>query len=131
MVEEPGRGWRKVVASPKPTRILNSRLLKRMIEDGAVIIAGGGGGIPVYEDVGGYFRGVEAVDQVYEDYYKKANKSFTKVPDVRNMPGMDAISLLENMGFKVNFNGIGKVITQSIKAGSELKKGEIIKLDLS
>ncbi len=85
---------------------------------------------PVVEEVD-YAARVEAVDQVYEDYYKKANKSFTKVPDVRNMPGMDAISLLENMGFKVNFNGIGKVITQSIKAGSELKKGEIIKLDLS
>jgi len=66
MVEEPGRGWRKVVASPKPTRILNSRLLKRLVEDGAIIIAGGGGGIPVYEDVGGYYRGVEAV--IDKDY---------------------------------------------------------------
>jgi len=85
---------------------------------------------PVVEEVD-YAARVEGVDQVYEDYYKKANKSFTKVPDVKNMPGMDAISLLENMGFKVNFNGIGKVISQSIKAGSELKKGEIINLDLS
>jgi len=66
MVEEPGRGWRKVVASPRPTRILGSRLLKRLIDDSAVIIAGGGGGIPVYEDVGGYFRGVEAV--IDKDY---------------------------------------------------------------
>ena len=47
------------------------------------------------------------------------------------MPGMDAISLLENMGFIVNFKGIGKVKTQSIKAGSTLKKGDLIKLDLS
>jgi len=66
MVEEPGRGWRKVVASPKPTSILNSRLLKRLIDSGAIIIAGGGGGIPVYQDVGGYFRGVEAV--IDKDY---------------------------------------------------------------
>ncbi len=66
MVEEPGRGWRKVVASPRPILILNSRLLKRLVDDSAVIIAGGGGGIPVYEDVGGYFRGVEAV--IDKDY---------------------------------------------------------------
>jgi carbamate kinase len=66
MVEEHDRGWRKVVASPKPTQILNSRLLKRLIEDRAIVIAGGGGGIPVYEDVGGYFRGVEAV--IDKDY---------------------------------------------------------------
>ena len=66
VVEEPGRGWRKEVASPKPTRIVGSRLLKRLIEDGAVVVAGGGGGIPVYEDVGGYYRGVEAV--IDKDY---------------------------------------------------------------
>ncbi len=66
MVEEQGRGWRKVVPSPRPTRILGSRMLHRMIRDGSVVIAGGGGGIPVYQDVGGYFRGVEAV--IDKDY---------------------------------------------------------------
>ena len=85
---------------------------------------------PVEEEVD-YAGNIKGVDENYEAYYKKANESFTKVPDVRNMPGMDAISLLENMGFKVNFNGIGKVKSQSIKAGSELKKGDIIKLELS
>ncbi len=66
MVEEAGRGWRKVVPSPMPTRILGARMLRGMIRDGAVVIAGGGGGIPVYQDVGGYFRGVEAV--IDKDY---------------------------------------------------------------
>ena len=66
MVEDAGRGWRKVVASPRPIGILGSRMLKRLIDDGAVIIAGGGGGIPVYRDVGGYYRGVEAV--IDKDY---------------------------------------------------------------
>jgi len=66
MVEEPGRGWRKVVPSPKPLRILGSRLLKRLVEDRAIVVAGGGGGIPVYEDVGGYYCGVEAV--IDKDY---------------------------------------------------------------
>ncbi len=66
MVEEIGRGWRKVVASPMPRRILGSHLLRHLITGGAVLIAGGGGGIPVYKDVGGYFRGVEAV--IDKDY---------------------------------------------------------------
>ncbi len=66
MVEDAGRGWRKVVASPRPTRILGSRLLRRLVDEGAVVIAGGGGGIPVYRDVGGYYRGVEAV--IDKDY---------------------------------------------------------------
>ena len=71
------------------------------------------------------------VEKEYRGYYTMANEEYSKVPDVRNMPGMDAISLLENMGFKVNSKGIGKVKKQSIKAGSDLKKGELIKLDLS
>ncbi len=66
MVEDAGRGWRKVVPSPKPKRILGSALLRRLVERGAVLIAGGGGGIPVYQDVGGYYRGVEAV--IDKDY---------------------------------------------------------------
>jgi carbamate kinase len=66
MVEDAGRGWRKVVASPRPKRILGSRMVRRMVEDGVVVVAGGGGGIPVYQDVGGYYRGVEAV--IDKDY---------------------------------------------------------------
>ncbi len=66
MVEDSGRGWRKVVPSPKPKRILGSRVLRHLIEAGAVLIAGGGGGVPVYQDVGGYYRGVEAV--IDKDY---------------------------------------------------------------
>jgi carbamate kinase len=66
MVEDAGRGWRKVVASPVPRRVLGSRMVRRLVEGSAVVIAGGGGGIPVYQDVGGYYRGVEAV--IDKDY---------------------------------------------------------------
>jgi len=66
MVEDAGRGWRKVVASPMPQTILGCQLLKRLVGNGVVLVAGGGGGIPVYRDVGGYYRGVEAV--IDKDY---------------------------------------------------------------
>jgi cell division protein FtsI (penicillin-binding protein 3) len=72
-----------------------------------------------------------SIESNYSSFYKKANTIYKTVPNVKNMPGMDAISLLENLGFKVNFKGVGKVRSQSIKPGEELKKGEIIKLDLS
>jgi len=61
MIEDSGRGWRKVVFSPKPIKILAVGSIRRMVEDGAVVIAGGGGGIPVYEATNGQFVGVEAV----------------------------------------------------------------------
>jgi len=66
MVEDAGRGWRKVVPSPRPTRILDVGAVRRLVQGGAVVVAAGGGGIPVYQDVGGYFRGVEAV--IDKDY---------------------------------------------------------------
>lgn len=74
---------------------------------------------------------IASMENDYNSFYKKANTTYKTVPNVKNMPGMDAISLLENMGFKVSFTGIGKVTSQSIKPGKELKKGEIINLELS
>jgi len=50
MNEDSGRGWRKVVASPKPIQLLAENTIKKMVEMGTVVIAGGGGGIPVYMD---------------------------------------------------------------------------------
>ena len=61
MVEDAGRGYRKVVASPKPGRILSVGALRALYDTGAFIIAGGGGGIPVVRELDGTHRGVEAV----------------------------------------------------------------------
>lgn len=59
--EDPkGRGWRKVVASPAPLKVLNVDTVGRLAREGRVVITVGGGGIPVCED-NGILSGVEAV----------------------------------------------------------------------
>ncbi len=58
--EDAGRGWRKVVASPKPKKICELATIKRLIEDHNIIITCGGGGIPVIATKEGY-KGVDAV----------------------------------------------------------------------
>ena len=59
--EDPrGRGWRKVVASPKPVSIANIELVGRLAREGYIVVTSGGGGIPVVRE-GGVCRGVEAV----------------------------------------------------------------------
>ena len=59
-VEDAGRGYRKVVASPKPISIVGSEIVNQLVESGTIVIAGGGGGIPVIESDNGLV-GVEAV----------------------------------------------------------------------
>ena len=66
MVEDSGRGWRKVVPSPRPRAIVPLTPIGQAIEAGHLVIAGGGGGIPVYRDAHGALVGVEAV--IDKDY---------------------------------------------------------------
>jgi carbamate kinase len=61
VVEDASRGWRRVVASPRPRRIVEIEAIKALVEAGEIVIAVGGGGIPVAADATGDLAGVEAV----------------------------------------------------------------------
>lgn len=61
MVEDSGRGWRRVVPSPDPKGIVEKDLIQALLDRDAIVIAAGGGGIPVVEDSQGMLRGIEAV----------------------------------------------------------------------
>ena len=61
MVEDAGRGWRRVVPSPRPVRIIEADIIRHLIDSGYVVIAAGGGGIPVVQDEQGNLRGTAAV----------------------------------------------------------------------
>ncbi len=72
-----------------------------------------------------------ALEQAYESYYQTAREPMETLPDLRGMSGMDAISILENMGVEVEVRGNGKVRRQSVTRGTAIKEVKRIVLELS
>ncbi|MGB5480822.1 MAG: penicillin-binding protein [Eudoraea sp.] len=73
----------------------------------------------------------EDLDASFQSYYAESQKNHNQMPDVKGMSGMDAISILENMGLEVEVKGNGKVKKQSISKGTDLEKVKKIILELS
>ena len=60
--EDTGRGWRRVVPSPRPLEIVGKKIINLLLDNDIIVIAAGGGGIPVYiDEKNGWFEGIDAV----------------------------------------------------------------------
>lgn len=104
VVEDAGRGWRRVVPSPKPKKIIEISAVRTMLSDGICAITVGGGGIPVVEDENEDLYGVEAVidkdfasSLLAQDIGADLFLISTAVPQVYlnfNKPGQRAINVM-------------------------------------
>jgi carbamate kinase len=61
IVEDAGRGWRRVVASPRPQKVVQRRMIREAALEGHIVIAAGGGGIPIHKDKNNDYEGIECV----------------------------------------------------------------------
>ncbi len=61
MKKDGQRGWRRVVASPMPIGLVGAEIIRKLVDDNVIVIAAGGGGIPVYTDEHGRLEGIDAV----------------------------------------------------------------------
>jgi cell division protein FtsI (penicillin-binding protein 3) len=73
----------------------------------------------------------DRLHEAYESYFAMARENLDKLPDLKGMSGMDAVSLLENLGLEVEVRGNGKVKKQSVSKGTDLKEVKKIILELS
>ena len=85
---------------------------------------------PLIDEVNTLEVQMAEIDQDFERYYDLAQASMQEVPNVVGMAGMDAVSLLENLGLKVVVRGNGTVKSQSVKPGQPLSAGQPIELQL-
>ena len=87
---------------------------------------------PTTLDIKDLNKKIAKQENQYNEYSLKAQNDNNRVPNVKGMPGMDAIALLENMGLKIKLkgNGVGKVKSQSILAGQPIKLKGLITLEL-
>lgn len=127
--EDSGRGWRRVVASPKPIDIIEKNAIKELIKDGAIVIATGGGGIPVYQTkITRHIKGIDAVidkdfaaEKLAELVKADVFISVTAVPNVfidYNTPHQVALK-------QISASNLHKMIQFGyFKAGSMLPKVE-------
>jgi len=86
---------------------------------------------PVLDSIKQFQKAPELIAQSFESYNELARENYETMPDLKDMNGMDAVALLENLGIKVLFKGTGKVLSQSIKAGEKIEKNTTIQLTLS
>ena len=86
---------------------------------------------PLIDEVDMFQDAFQTLEDSYQKYYVEAQKKYNKVPNVKGMSGMDAVSILENLGIQVEVRGNGKVKKQSVSHGTDLKKTKKIVLDLS
>lgn len=87
--------------------------------------------VPSTDQVKNLKKKVSNQEKSYISYNEKVNRKPSVVPNLKGMPGMDAVALLENLGMKVKAKGVGKVKKQSIQAGQPVIKNNVIVLELS
>jgi carbamate kinase len=110
MVEDSGRGYRRVVASPLPQKIINIEVIKTLLAQGVNVIAAGGGGIPAYYDGHDNIKGVEAV--IDKDYTSSLLASELKADLFVILTNVDHVAIHYN---KRNQKNLGKVRLKEIK----------------
>jgi len=91
MMEDAGRGWRHCVASPEPREVINLRAIEALLDAGAVVVAGGGGGIPVVRGARGDWQGVQAV--VDKDLTSALLAASLGIPDLLILTSVERVAV--------------------------------------
>lgn len=110
LIEDSGRGYRRVVASPRPLKIVESEVIRHLALEGIIVIAAGGGGVPVMELPDGDLKGVDAV--IDKDLSTSVLAREVGAEQMINLTQVDRVYL--NLG-RDNQKGLADVSLEEIK----------------
>ncbi len=122
LVEDAGRGFRRVVPSPRPLRVLESEMVRRVVQGGAVAIACGGGGVPVVETEAGY-RGVEAV--VEKDLATEALATALGAERLLILTGVDRVAVRFGTPQQIGVERLTVADARALLAAGEFPPGSM------
>lgn len=123
--EDAGRGWRRVVASPKPIDIVEKRAIKDLVKNGAIVIAAGGGGIPVTRTkVLKRLKGVDAV--IDKDFAAEKLAELVKADVFVSVTAVPNVSLNFNTPSQIALGDITYHEAEGYKKRGDFKAGSML-----
>lgn len=126
VVEDAGRGWRRVVASPKPVRIVELDAIELLLEHDCLVIAAGGGGVPVVENARGELREMQGVQAVIDkDWVSGLLARQLGVDLLLISTGVERVSLNFNTPAQVDLETVTAVSLQQHLADGHFPAGSM------
>lgn len=113
--EDAGRGWRRVVASPKPVDIVEKKAILDLVKDGTIVIAAGGGGIPVYRTK--FLKRLKGIDAVIDKDY-----AAEKMAELVGADVFVSVTAVPNVYINYGFPEQSAIGTVSVEEMEGLKK---------
>jgi carbamate kinase len=123
MVEDAGRGWRQVVPSPVPVDILNCDVIKQLIEEDNIVIACGGGGVPVFYLPDGRLEGSDSV--IDKDYASALLARKIDADILVILTGVDKVSIHYGKPEQVNLDELNVADAKRYLAENHFPSGSM------
>lgn len=121
--EDPGRGWRRVVASPVPVEIVELDSIRALLDDGFNLVTVGGGGIPVIRNEKGELRGVDAV--IDKDLATRLLATLLKAPLLVISTGVEKVSINYGKPDQKNLDTVGAAEMKKYLAEGQFPPGSM------
>jgi carbamate kinase len=121
--EDPGRGFRRVVASPQPLDVVEKGTIKDLIDDGKVVIACGGGGVPVMRSPEGVLAGVDAV--IDKDRASALLANLIGADELCILTGVDKVAINYKKPDQRSFDSLSVADCERYLAEGQFPKGSM------